>query len=215
MTISSNKRNGVMNGASQKWILVAIGVVAGIGVMGSVISPNNIVQILGFCSLITVSLLAHLQSMRNAQQTQEQNAEQLDEVKAQATIAATKVEKVASVLESATKRSDAQTAKIVEVVKETKTLVNSGSLIQLKINQRSAIRLAELLPNDPEVIKDRDAANKMVEDHEKAQASASAEKAQAIAAIELEQEKSDSNEGESLRVTVVNPNAIQVEDKTK
>lgn len=214
MTTGTNKRNGVMNGISQKWILVAIGVVAGIGVMGSVFSPNNIVQILGFCSLITVSLLAHLQSMRTAQQTQEQNAEQLDEVKAQATIAATKVEKVASVLESATKRSDAQTAQIVEVVKETKTLVNSGSLIQLKINQRSAIRLAELLPNDPEVIKDRDAANKMVEDHEKAQVVASADKAQAVAAIELEQKKSD-NEGESLRVTVVNPNAIQVEDKTK
>lgn len=176
---------------SQKWLLIALGVIVTAGVLGSAWSRDTAItiQILGFCGLITASLLNQLQIIRNGQQAT-----------LQAEALAQETKEVKDTLRETTSRGQEKTEELVSMVKETKQLVNSASLTQLRINQRSAKRLSELLPNDPEVAKDLEAANKMVEDHEKAQASATAE-------------KNEKSEGTSVRVTVVNPEAIQVEDK--
>jgi hypothetical protein len=52
-----------ISGVSQTSILIALGVIVTVGVFGAVMSPENTVQIIGFCSLISVSLLALLKQI--------------------------------------------------------------------------------------------------------------------------------------------------------
>lgn len=52
---------------SKNSILIAIGVVAAMGVVGSIASPANTTQILGFCTMICVALLGLLQNIKVAE----------------------------------------------------------------------------------------------------------------------------------------------------
>src|SRR5678816_499543 len=80
-----------------------------------------------------------------------------------------KVEEVKTTLETNTTHTDEKLADIAKQASDTHSLVNSGSLVQLKINERSARRLAGIT-KDPEDIKDLEAAERMVREHEAKQA---------------------------------------------
>lgn len=60
-----------MNGASQKGILIALGVVVAAGVSGAVASPANTPQIIGFTTLIATSLLGLLAQIYTANRQDE------------------------------------------------------------------------------------------------------------------------------------------------
>lgn len=99
-------------------ILIAIVVLVVLGVLGSILSPDKSVNILGFCTLICVSLLALLKS---------ESAEQkVDD-------AAKKVEQVKVNLENSDHITMVQLQKIEETGEKVHTLVNSNMGIQLKL----------------------------------------------------------------------------------
>lgn len=88
-----------------------------------------------------------------------------DNAAGKAATAAVKVEEVRVELKDGNQKANTKLNEIDTQAKATHALVNSGSLVQLKINERSARRLASIT-KDPEDIKDMQAAEKMVRDHE-------------------------------------------------
>ena len=132
---------------SQVSILVVLGVVVAIGVGGSILSPTNAVQIIGFCTLISVSLLALLKS-----ETTEQ-----------------KVAEVKSDLAASDAKTVAQLNKMEVTGEKTHILVNSNMGVQLKLSAAALRRLANLT-SDPDDVEAATLAETMLAEHNKKQA---------------------------------------------
>lgn len=135
-----------LNGASQKWILVALGVVATIGVIGSVTSEDRSTEILAFCSLIAVSLLGLLQQIRTADRLTQTTKQVADALVASDQVASNKLNNLAS------------------VAKDTHTLVNSNMGVQLQLNMVMAQRISDMTKSKEDVAAAL-LAKKYYEDH--------------------------------------------------
>lgn len=132
---------------TNKPILIALGFVVATGVIGSVLSPQNVINILGFCGFITVSLVGL--------------------VKAGAT--AEKVEEVKVDLKKTSKEQSETLSEIKDTGEKVHILVNSNMGIQLRLNAVQSRRLADITKN-PDDIKAAALAQSMLEEHEKKQA---------------------------------------------
>lgn len=124
-----------LNGASQKGILITLGVTVTAGVLGASQSAENAVQILGFCSLVCVSLLGLLAQIRTV--------EKLEVVAEKAEVAAVKVEEVKTALVE----KDVKTESKLDSIH---SLVDGAMSNQLRISWVALKRVAELtkLPED-------------------------------------------------------------------
>jgi len=133
--------------SSNKPILIALGFVVATGVIGSVFSPQNIVSILGFCGVVTVSLLGLVKSNETS----------------------VKVEEVKVDL---AKNNEAQAEKLIKIEEtgeKVHTLVNSNMGVQLTLTSVALERVASLT-NDPQDIKAAEQAKQLLYAHEKKQA---------------------------------------------
>jgi hypothetical protein len=140
-----------MNGASQKSILIALGIVATATIFGSALSAPNAAQIIGFGSLVCVSLLGLLQQIRNsakldvAAQKVDVAAVKTEEVKQALAKSDKKVEEVKQALLVSDKKTDVQMADLAKVATATHTLVNNKMAIQLKISATALRQVANLM----------------------------------------------------------------------
>jgi len=133
--------------SSNKPILIALGFVVATGVIGSVFSPQNIVSILGFCGVVTVSLLGLVKSNETS----------------------VKVEEVKVDLAKNNATQEEKLGKIAETGEKVHTLVNSNMGVQLKLTLVALERVAALT-NDPEDIKAAEQAKQLLYAHENKQA---------------------------------------------
>jgi hypothetical protein len=130
-------RNGWANGAGQKAILVALGVVVALGVLGASFAHETSVQILGFCSLVTVALLGMLQQRGSAARAEQQ----MDRVETRAVTTASNVEKVKDVLATKTDTFDHKLDAI-------HVLVNNSMSVVLKDRAADRALIASLRGTD-------------------------------------------------------------------
>ena len=175
-----------MSGLGQNFILLAIMVVATAGIAGAAMNDHKSAQILGFCSLICVTLLAGLSQAGRAESRTEnkQTADKVAVVGEKAEIAASKVEAVAEKAEIAAskveavaekaemvrtdliesdKRRDGSMQELKEVAASTHSLVNDRFDAQLKLYAVIARRLANI-SRDPADVKAAEASEKVVAD---------------------------------------------------
>src|SRR5688500_18735247 len=96
--------------STNKPILIALGFTVDTGVIGSALSPSNVIQILGFCGIVTVSLVGLVKSSEVAD----------------------RVETVKVDLAKNSEETTAKLIKIEETGEKVHTLVNSNMGIQLK-----------------------------------------------------------------------------------
>jgi len=136
---------------AQTGVLIAISSIVAVGVLGVVFSKENATQIIGFCSITVVSLLALLQGIIAATKVQE-TAVKLDE-------AAVKVEQVKQTLHDESAKTEEKLMSLAKVTKDTHTLVNSNMGIQLTISATALRRLADITGNGADA-----AAAKIAED---------------------------------------------------
>jgi len=102
-----------MNGTTQTAILVAIGIVTLTGVGGVVLAQSNATQIIGFCTMIDVSLLGLLQQTKAAARVSDVK-QTLDYT----TIAqAFKLEQVAAKVEEVHKATNSLTDRLIETTR--------------------------------------------------------------------------------------------------
>lgn len=140
-------------------ILVTIGVVVVVGVIGAVfVQDAFIVNVLGFCGLVTVSLLSLLQ--------QAGTSKKLEVVAEKAEVAATKVEEVKTTLVKTDEKTDRKLEAIAETVESTHQDVNSGMTLQLRLNKMTTQSLADVR-GTPEDIAVAKLAAQQLEEHEK------------------------------------------------
>jgi len=133
--------------SSNKPILIALGFVVATGVIGSVFSPQNIVSILGFCGVVTVSLLGLVKSNETS----------------------VKVEEVKVDL---AKNNEAQAEKLIKIEEtgeKVHTLVNSNMGVQLKLSAELSRWKADQT-NDPQFEADAKLAESRLREHEAKQA---------------------------------------------
>lgn len=135
---------------SNKPILISLGFVVAVAVLGCVFSPMNTVSILGFCGVVTVSLLG----MVKANETSDKVAD-----------AADKVAEVKVDLAKTSAITEKKLDKIEETGEKVHTLVNSNMGVQLKLNAALASRIAEMT-KDPEDIKAAALAQTLLHEHE-------------------------------------------------
>jgi hypothetical protein len=132
---------------SNKPILLALGFVVATGVIGSVLSPVNVIQILGFCGFITVALVGLVKANDTA-------------------------DKVAEVKVDLARSSEAQVeklTKIEETGEKVHTLVNSNMGVQLRLNVALSRQVASLTINPEEkmaAIKAAKLAEALLHEHE-------------------------------------------------
>src|SRR5688572_5631454 len=119
----------------QSAVLIVIGIVAALGVLGASLTPVSAIQILGFATLIEVSLLSLLNTINTAARAEAKT----EEVKKTAERAAEKVEQVAVTQKNVEMKHDEQVKRqvdklndIADVGDRTHTLVNSNMGVQLK-----------------------------------------------------------------------------------
>lgn len=170
------------NGGAQRGILIALGVVVTLGVLGAVLSrdPINSTQILGFCGVVTVSLLALLHQVRTS----------------------AKIETTATNVEQALHQTNLKRAEELAQLKENseKTLgwVNSAMGTQLERTAISERRLADITksPSDIQMAKESAArytdhmTQQRVEDRKEAQGTTVLKEA----AVDLRKSSSDMKE---------------------
>jgi hypothetical protein len=166
-----SSHNGWVNGAGQKAILVALGVVVALGVLGASFAHETSVQILGFCSLVTVALLGMLQQRGSAARAEQQ----MDRVETRAVTTAANVDQVKDVLAEKTAATDDKLHKIY-------TLVNHSMSVVLKDRAADRELIATLRGTD----EDKEAAKAAREAsniHEAKQAEVDAVKAAAASGV--------------------------------
>jgi hypothetical protein len=132
---------------SNKPILLALGFVVATGVIGSVLSPSNVIQILGFCGIVTVSLVGLVK--------QNDTADRVAEVKVD--------------LARTSETQGVQLEKIAETSEKTHTLVNSNMGIQLKLGMELS-EFKAVTTGKSEDIQASKLARTMYEEHVKKQA---------------------------------------------
>jgi len=134
-------------------VLVAIGVVVVVGVIGAVVQPSSTVQIIGFCSFVSVSLFSYLRQENAAVAT----ASKVEEVKVAA-------KQVATTLETTVAKQDEKLTSIAKTGRDTHTLVNSNMGVQLRLNAE----LSRWKANETKLQIDKDAADlaeKLLDEH--------------------------------------------------
>ncbi len=140
--MSNNSKNGhsppqILN---QVGVLTALGVVAISGAFAAALSPQEAVaQIIGFCSLISVSLLALLQQMRTTAAA-EKVAEKADIKRNEV---AHKVEMVKDDLTISRNITNTKLDDLARVTDETRILVNSKTEVLMQLYAVAMRRLAE------------------------------------------------------------------------
>jgi hypothetical protein len=132
---------------SNKPILVAIGFVVASGIIGSILSPANVINILGFCSMVTVSMFS---------------LTKLNE-------ASDRVEQVKVDLAATSDSTDRRLGKIAETGEKTHTLVNSNMGVQLKLGMELS-EFKAVTTGKAEDIQAAKLARSMYEEHVKKQA---------------------------------------------
>lgn len=137
--------------SSNKPILIALGFVVATGVVGSVLSPSNVVSILGFCGVVTVSLLGLIKA--------NDTSDKVAEVKVD--------------LARSSQNTGEKLDNIEKTGEKVHTLVNSNMGVQLKLNASLSRQVANLT-SDPkakaEATKAAELAESLLSEHEKKQA---------------------------------------------
>ena len=136
----------MFNVSTNKPILIALGFTVATGVIGSVLSPSNVIQILGFCGIVTVSLVGLVKSSEVAD----------------------RVETVKVDLAKSSEETTAKLIKIEETGEKVHTLVNSNMSIQLKLGMELS-EFKAATTKRPEDIQAAKLARSMYEEHVKKQ----------------------------------------------
>lgn len=150
-------------------ILTLIGLVVVTGVLGTWARPENATQVIGFCSVVAVTLLGIFQGAISAIKVQEVAdqakvaAVKVEEVKTQATAAAVEVKEVRNTLRSDGAKTAAKLKQMAKVMRDTHTLVNNNMEKQLKITAIALRRVAE--NGDPDDIAAAVAAEELLAEH--------------------------------------------------
>lgn len=144
---------------SQTWLLLAIVGIALIAMIGVWVSPTNVVPILGFCSMITITLLQLLQGIRAASSAEEVRTELKTSNKEQAANLAEQSDKIDTGL---------------RIQRATHTLVNEKTSKKLNKIVDLAKEVYSLQPTQENLIKLREAEHELAE-HLSAQAEVDAE----------------------------------------
>lgn len=147
-----------MNGTARISILVSLGVTVVVGVAGAAFARDNATQIIGFCSVVSVSLLGMLQQIGTAAK--------LETVAEKAAVAAEKVEEVKTTLVKSDEKTDRKLEAIAETGESTHRLVNSAMTLQLRLNKLTTQRLATLT-QDPLDVEAAKLATQQLDEHEK------------------------------------------------
>lgn len=160
---------------SKNGILVAIGTTVVVGVIGATFSPANSINILGFCSVVCVSLFGLLQQKQAEKKTARKveevavaakdTADKVESVRKTAVIAADQVIEVKESLKETAKAANEKLTELTNVAldsqktgKSVHLLVNSSMSLQLKISALALRRVADLTTN-----KDDEAAATLAE----------------------------------------------------
>lgn len=171
------------SGVSRNGILIALGVVVTVAVVGSVVSKENSTAIIGFCSLICVSLFSELRRIQtDAEQSlaARKTAANVADVKTALGVSDEKVEEVKNNLVVSEQKTTAQLTSIAKVAADTHTLVNSNFGVQLRLN----MELSRWKADQTKLTADIDAANsaqKLYEEHMAKQATVDAKPAEPAA----------------------------------
>lgn len=126
----------VLSSLSRNAVLAALVLIVVAGVVGVIVNHENATQIIGFCSMVCVSLLTLLQQNKNMEKM-EVVAAKADIVAAKTEIAAVRVEDVRKALLVTDAKTDAKLTAI-------HGLVNSSMSEVLKLNAITSRRLANM-----------------------------------------------------------------------
>jgi hypothetical protein len=130
-----------------KSLLLALGFIVATGVVGSILSPSNTIQILGFCGIASVGLLGMIK-------------------------ADTVAEKVEQVRVDQVKTNEVQVGKLTKIEEtgeKVHTLVNSNMGVQLRLNAALSRQVANLTINPEEkeaAIRAAELAESLLHEHE-------------------------------------------------
>lgn len=125
-----------------------VGIVA-LAIVGSALSPDSTIQILGFCSVVVAGLLTHLSSLNTAAKVEEE-----------VVIAAAKVEEVRTDLKDTAAKADEKIDATFEVVKDIHTLTNSQMGLTLASNAALARWKADQTKGQKDYAENNDAADR-------------------------------------------------------
>lgn len=167
------------NGGARTLVYGSLVVVVALAVVGVVLSPENTISILGFCTLAITGLFTHLSSLKKYEQQDaklDTVAEKADVVAEKAEVAAAKVEEVKETLVKTEAKNDAKLDKIEDAVVEVYHLSNSAMRVQLNLNAELSRWKANEKPDRPEYEAAALAAEKLLHDHDEQQAIADAKK---------------------------------------
>lgn len=157
-----------MNGTARTAILVTLGVVVIVGVLGATMAEDNATTIVGFCSMVAVSLLGMLQQISNAEKqdkaTKKQD-EKLDVVAGKADVAAEKVEEVKVALVEKDAKVVEQLDGIVKMGESNHVLLNSNMGAALRVSA-VALRTVADIRKQPADIAAAETAENALREHE-------------------------------------------------
>ena len=148
---------------SQNVTLITIVVIVIAVLVGSVLSPANIIQILGFGGT-TITLLVSLLKMDAVAVKQEVATAQVAVVAQKQEQAAAAVVEVKRALEASDQNVTTTLASIAEVADQTHALVNSNMGAQLKVSAVALRRVAHLT-SDLEDVAAAELAERALEEH--------------------------------------------------
>lgn len=151
-----------------KAILLAVVVILALGVAGTVLSPANTINIIGFCTLTITSLVTLLKADTAAVKSDEA-ATKADAAAAEAAAAAAKTAQVKEDLKQTNIRRKAQLDHIEATGEKTHTLANANMGAQLRLNVIASRRLADLT-GEPADMAAANLAEKTLREHEAKQA---------------------------------------------
>jgi hypothetical protein len=146
--------NGIVSGSlSRPMLLGGVVVVAVAGIGGVALSPANSVQIIGFTTLICVSLYNLMQQQKTAEMT----ADKVEEVKAAAAKVAAKVAEVAQVQGLASANATAQLNDIAATGDATHRIVNQQRTDMIEADKISKAEIQSLKDELKDLKRDRGA----------------------------------------------------------
>lgn len=184
--MDEDKTGTSWSGVSRNGILVALGVVVSVGVLGVAYSKENVTPIMGFCTMICLSLLTELRRIQNdAEQSAiaKKAAENVEEVKTALGVSDAKVEEVKQTLVVSEKKTSDQLTNIAKVSEDTHILVNSNMGVQLQLNMELSMWKADQTKLHAD-IEAANAAQKLYHEHMAKQAKVDASAKTAEPAVE-------------------------------
>lgn len=168
-------------------VYVSLVLVVALGVLGVAFVPESTVNILGFCGIAITGLFTHLSTLAKAEQQEaklDTVAQKADVVAEKAEVAAAKVEEVKETLVKTEARNDAKLSSVASKIDDVYHLANSGHRVQLELNAKLSRQWANEKPNQENEAAAK-AAEKLLVDHDAAQAEADAKKAAHVQKVEV------------------------------